>query len=81
MTGGELVLALSQGEKVAGLHGDIRMPRAAVREVAVVENAVADARGLRSPAWPCRDGPRSGPGGARAAGPSWSPAGTCPPYG
>ncbi|GIH78010.1 hypothetical protein Plo01_44390 [Planobispora longispora] len=49
MTGGELVLALSQGEKVAGLHGDIRMPRAAVREVAVVENAVADARGLRSP--------------------------------
>ncbi|GGS78437.1 hypothetical protein GCM10010156_41430 [Planobispora rosea] len=49
ITGGELVLALSQGEKAAGLHGDLRMPRAAVREVAVVENAVAHARGLRSP--------------------------------
>ncbi|GIH92275.1 alpha/beta hydrolase family protein [Planobispora siamensis] len=49
MTGGELVLALSQGEKVAGLHGDIRVPRAAVRRVAVVEDAVAGAGGLRAP--------------------------------
>ncbi|GAA3441624.1 alpha/beta hydrolase family protein [Planomonospora venezuelensis] len=49
VTGGELVLALDRGEKVAGLHGDIRVPLTAVRDVTVVENGVAGARGLRSP--------------------------------
>ncbi|WP_196469670.1 S9 family peptidase [Planomonospora sp. ID91781] len=49
MTGGELVLALGRGEQVAGLHGDIRVPLSAVREVAVVRNPMAEVRGLRAP--------------------------------
>ncbi|GAT70735.1 alpha/beta hydrolase [Planomonospora sphaerica] len=49
VTGGELVLALGRGEQVAGLHGDIRVPLSAVREVAVVRNPVAEVRGLRAP--------------------------------
>jgi alpha-beta hydrolase superfamily lysophospholipase len=49
VTGGELVLALDRGERVAGLHGDIRVPLSAVREVAVVRNPVAEVRGLRAP--------------------------------
>ncbi|GII16583.1 hypothetical protein Ppa05_33090 [Planomonospora parontospora subsp. antibiotica] len=49
VTGGELVLALGRGERTAGLHGDIRVPLSAVREVAVVENPVAEVRGLRAP--------------------------------
>ncbi|GGK52281.1 hypothetical protein GCM10010126_09720 [Planomonospora parontospora] len=49
VAGGELVLALGRGEQVAGLHGDIRVPLSAVREVAVVENPVAEVRGLRAP--------------------------------
>ncbi|WP_449063300.1 alpha/beta hydrolase family protein [Planomonospora algeriensis] len=49
VTGGELVLALGRGEQVAGLHGDIRVPLSAIHEVAVVENPVAEARGLRAP--------------------------------
>ncbi|MBG0832456.1 alpha/beta fold hydrolase [Planomonospora sp. ID67723] len=49
VTGGELVLTLGRGEKTAGLRGDIRVPLAAVRGVAVVEDALTGARGLRAP--------------------------------
>ncbi|WP_377289970.1 alpha/beta hydrolase family protein [Planomonospora corallina] len=48
-TATELVLALSEGEKVAGLHGDIRVPLSAVRDVDVVRNPVTEVRGLRAP--------------------------------
>ncbi|MBG0815539.1 serine aminopeptidase domain-containing protein [Planomonospora sp. ID82291] len=49
VVGGELVLALGRGERTAGLHGDVRVPLSAVREVAVVRNPVAEVRGLRAP--------------------------------
>ncbi|GIH69826.1 alpha/beta hydrolase family protein [Sphaerimonospora thailandensis] len=49
VTGSELTLELSQSEKFAGLHGDIRVPLSAVQDVSVVADGVANARGLRAP--------------------------------
>ena len=45
----ELKLTLTRGEKIAGLHGDIRVPVSAVRDVRVAPDALAAARGLRAP--------------------------------
>lgn len=49
VTGDELHVALTGFEKVAGLHRDIRVPIAAVRDVRVEADAVGAARGLRAP--------------------------------
>ncbi|MFC0864221.1 alpha/beta hydrolase family protein [Sphaerimonospora cavernae] len=49
VTGSELTLELSRGEKFAGLHGDIRVPLSAVQDVSVVADGVANTRGLRAP--------------------------------
>ncbi len=45
----ELKVALTAREKLAGLHGDVRVPLSAVREVRVTADAVAAPRGLRAP--------------------------------
>src|ERR1700722_16562531 len=37
--GGELVLHLSAAEKVEGVHGDLRAPLSAVRDVTVLDDA------------------------------------------
>ena len=47
--GDEVVLRLSALERLEALHGDLRAPRAAVRDVRVVDDAYAEVRGLR---WP-----------------------------
>ncbi|WP_217915312.1 hypothetical protein [Miltoncostaea marina] len=47
--GGRLHVALSRGEKVAALRGDIRVPIAAVRDVTVEADALGAATGLRAP--------------------------------
>jgi hypothetical protein len=47
--GAELHLALTGREKLAGLHGDVRVPLTAVREVTVEPDALAAVRGLRAP--------------------------------
>ena len=44
-----LHLELTTTEKAAGLRGDVRVPLAAVRNVAVEEDALAAVRGLRAP--------------------------------
>ncbi|HEY3810823.1 MAG TPA: hypothetical protein VGL49_05250 [Acidimicrobiales bacterium] len=45
--GGELVVRLTWGEKVWGLHGDVRVPLASVRSVSAPDNAWAQLRGWR----------------------------------
>lgn len=45
----ELRVNLTTREKLAGLHGDIRVPIAAVRDVSVEPDALAAVRGLRAP--------------------------------
>ena len=45
----ELRVELTTREKVAGLHGDISVPIAAVRDVSVEDDALATVRGLRAP--------------------------------
>ncbi len=47
--GDEVVLRLSVLERVEALHGDLREPRARVRDVRVVDDAYAAVHGLR---WP-----------------------------
>jgi hypothetical protein len=49
LTADELLLTLSTREKLAGLHGDIRVPLEAVRAVRVEPDALAAVRGLRAP--------------------------------
>lgn len=49
MDGDELVLELSPVEKAGAFHGDIRVPRSAVRSVRSVDNANGEVRGLRAP--------------------------------
>jgi len=44
-----LVLTLTRPERVASMHGDISLPLAAVREVAVEADALGAVHGLRSP--------------------------------
>jgi uncharacterized protein len=45
----ELLVQLTPAEKVAGLHGDIRIPLTAITDVAVVPDALAAVHGLRAP--------------------------------
>ena len=49
LTPGELTVELTTAEKVAGLHGDVRIPLSAITDVEVVPDALAAARGLRAP--------------------------------
>jgi hypothetical protein len=44
-----LQVELTAREKIAGLHGNIRVPIAAVRDVRVEPDALAAVRGLRAP--------------------------------
>jgi hypothetical protein len=52
--GDELVVELSPLEKLGALHGDVRVPRTAVRDVRKVDDALGAVKGLRAPgtAWP-----------------------------
>ena len=45
----DLVIELTTLEKVAALHGDIRIPLSAIAGVEVVPDALAAVRGLRAP--------------------------------
>lgn len=56
MGGEEVVVHLSPAEKLGAVHGDVRVPRKAVREVRVVQDPIAEVRGLRAPGtgWPGR---------------------------
>ncbi|HVB13559.1 MAG TPA: hypothetical protein VNH38_02235 [Candidatus Dormibacteraeota bacterium] len=47
--GSELVLVLSGLEKVEGVHGDIRVPLTAVRDVEVVDRPLDLIHGLKMP--------------------------------
>jgi hypothetical protein len=47
--GGELVLRLSRAEKVEAIHGDLRFPASAVRDVQVLDDALGAVQGARSP--------------------------------
>ena len=49
MTNHDLVIELTTVEKVAALHGDIRIPLSAIAGVEVVPDALAAVRGLRAP--------------------------------
>ncbi|QBJ96597.1 alpha/beta fold hydrolase [Rhodococcus sp. ABRD24] len=47
--GNELVLTLTRMEKIAGVHGDVTVPLAQVRDVDVVADAFANIGGTRAP--------------------------------
>ena len=47
--GDELVLRLSPREKLGAVHGDVRVPLKAVRDVALSDAPFAELRGLRAP--------------------------------
>jgi hypothetical protein len=49
ITDDELRVELTTREKIAGLHGDIRVPVTAVQDVQIEQDALAAARGLRAP--------------------------------
>ena len=53
-SGDEVVLTLTTFEKTESLHGDVRVPRSAVREVEVVDDIVHQVHGLKLPGsrWP-----------------------------
>jgi uncharacterized protein len=47
----ELHVALTRAEKVAGFHGDVRVPLTAVRDVRVEADALGAVRGIRAPGY------------------------------
>ena len=47
--GDELILTLSGAEKFEGLHSDITVPLASVRDVEVVSDAFSAVEGMRAP--------------------------------
>jgi hypothetical protein len=49
MTNDELRLELTRSEKLAALHGDVRVPRSAVRDIRVDDDPLGAVRGLRAP--------------------------------
>ena len=54
--GTDVELRLTLGEKIAGLHGDIRVPVSAVKAVDVVDEPLRAVAGIRAPGlhWPGR---------------------------
>jgi hypothetical protein len=49
VTAAEVVVRLTALEKVGALHGDVRVPRAAVRGVRISTKPFPEVRGLRAP--------------------------------
>ena len=49
LDGAEVVVRLSPLEKLGALHADVRVPRAAVLAVQVVDDPMTEVRGLRIP--------------------------------
>lgn len=49
LTDHDLIVELTRTEKVFGLLGDLRVPRAQIRSVESIDDAIAAPRGLRSP--------------------------------
>ncbi len=49
LTPDEVVVRLTTAEKIGSLHGDLRLPRAAVSAAEVVDEPLAATRGLRRP--------------------------------
>ena len=49
LTSQELVIELTTAEKVAALHGGIRIPLSAITDVEVVPDALGAVRGVRAP--------------------------------
>ncbi len=47
--GAEVVVRLNDLEKAGALHGDVRVPAAAVREVRVTSTPFRELRGIRAP--------------------------------
>lgn len=47
--GGDLVVTMSDLEKLEAMHGDVRVPLLSVRDVRVVDDAWPELRGIRSP--------------------------------
>ena len=46
-----LHLELTMAEKIAGLHGDVRVPLSAVRAVALEDDALRAVHGMRAPGY------------------------------
>jgi hypothetical protein len=49
VTGDAVEIHLSPAEKIGALHGDLRVPRRAIRAAEVVEDGLAATCGLRAP--------------------------------
>jgi hypothetical protein len=49
LTADRLRIRLSLGEKIAGLHGDLDLPRSDIRAAEVVPDGLAAVTGLRAP--------------------------------
>ena len=49
VTDHEIEVRLTRWEKVAALHGNLHIPRRAIRGIEVVENAMTAVRGVRVP--------------------------------
>jgi hypothetical protein len=47
--GTEIVVALGAGEKVEAIHGDLRLPLAALRDAEVLDDPIRAVHGLRAP--------------------------------
>jgi hypothetical protein len=47
--GADLVVEMSEFERVEALHGDVRVPLAAVQAVRIVDDAWPELRGIRAP--------------------------------
>jgi len=47
--GDEIVLKLNDLEKAGALHGDVRVPAAAVKDVRVTQKPFREVRGIRAP--------------------------------
>lgn len=49
LTADAVEITLSRREKIGALHGDVRIPRSAIRRADVVPDGLAAVRGLRAP--------------------------------